>query len=259
MKTLMKVRTWLLPVLLICFILTAGLFPFAVKFTYAGRSESPAHILTYTTGNLTWDSATNVNPGTGVAELSLFSPEYQNVRSEDGDNVVAPGTEALNIVRLKNDVDSPIEYTAVLYRIKEESTLPVAPALTGSGFTDTHSYPLPGGVDKNQVVRAVTGTVEGGKIQDFDISWLWEYYESDQRDTVDTALGNKAAWATADEVMAGLYIVVAENPDSPDDPYTYPQVPKTGDSSNTMLYFALMILSGVLLFLLVLERRREKR
>ena len=111
------------------------------------------------------------------------------------------------------------------------------------------------------------------EIQDFDIAWLWEYYESDERDQMDTALGNKAAWATPDEVQAGLYIVAvedsypdAENPDAddpdrpdPDDPYTYPEVPQTGDSSNFALYLFLMLVGGVLLLLLLLERRKEKQ
>ena len=94
------------------------LFPFAMGFTYAGRNESPHHVLTYTTGSLTWNSATGVDPDTGVAELSLFSDHYQNVQSDNGEKVVAPGTENTNIVRLKNSVSRTITYVAVMYRIK---------------------------------------------------------------------------------------------------------------------------------------------
>ncbi len=211
MDALARLRHWLAPVALILFILEAALLPYAVGFTYAGRSQTPAHELTYTTGRLTWDSATGVDPDTGVAELSLFSAEYQHVRSDNGDSVVAPGTEALSTTRLISAVDYAIEYVAVLYREKQEDTLPVAPELRGDGFTDTDSYPLPDGVDASQVVRAVTGTVAARQVQDFDICWQWEYYQSDARDVQDTALGNRAAWATADEVMAGLYIVVVED------------------------------------------------
>lgn len=272
MNALMKVRTWLLPVLLILFILTAALLPFAVGFTYAGRSESPSHILTYTSGELTWDSATNVNANTGAAELSLFNANYQNVQSENGESVIAPGTEVLNIVRLKNAADHPIEYVAVFYRIKAEPTLPVIPELLGSGFANANSYPIPDGVAKSQVARAVTGTVNAGEVQDFDIAWFWEYSESDQRDMLDTALGNKAAWSSADEVTAGLYIVVVEesdsnepespdndDPDPSDDPYIHPQIPKTGDSSNVELYLVLMVISGVLMLVILLERRKERQ
>lgn len=102
----MRTRTypWLLPAVLILFLTQVVLFPFAMGFTYAGRNESPHHVLTYTTGSLTWNSATGVDPDTGVAELSLFSDHYQNVQSDNGEKVVAPGTENTNIVRLKNSV-----------------------------------------------------------------------------------------------------------------------------------------------------------
>ena len=204
-----KLYPWLLPAALILFLIQAVLFPLVVGFTYAGRSESPGHVLTYTTGALTWDSATGVDPDTGAAELSLFSETDQNVQSDNGEKVVAPGTERTNIVRLKNNVSRTITYVAVMYRVKEEADLPVEPVLLDSAaFTDTDTYPLPDGVTEDQVVRAVTGTVAGGQLQDFDISWSWSYYENDQRDQVDTALGNRAAWQEADRVTAGLYIVV---------------------------------------------------
>lgn len=287
-----KIKGWLLPVALILFLLEIILLPFATQLTYAGRSESPDHVLTYTTNKLTWGSDTDVEAQTGVAELSLFNSTYQNVEADNGDRVVAPGTEGKNIVRLKNDSGNTITYIAVMYRMKEEPTLPVEPVLANNAsFTDTQTYPLPAGVTKDQVVRAVTGTVDATQLQDFDITWLWEYYEDDERDVMDTKLGNRAALEIPDEVMAGLYIVVEEesgsdpgpgpsdpndpddsddpsNPDDPDDPsdsddpddpYTYPDVPQTGDTSNIMLYLALMAVSGVLLLLLLLERRKEKQ
>lgn len=309
----MRTRTypWLLPAVLILFLTQVVLFPFAMGFTYAGRSESPHHVLTYTTGSLTWDSATGVDPDTGVAELSLFSDYYQNVQSDNGDKVVAPGTENTNIVRLKNSVSRTITYVAVMYRIKEETALPVEPTLLDDeAFTNTDTYPLPDGVTQDQVVRAVTGTVDGGQIQDFDIHWQWNYYDSDQRDQVDTALGNEAACIEADEVTVGLYIVVMENEDpgdpdpedpenpdpenpdpedpdpenpdpetpdpenpdpenpdpedpgdtgEPDQPYIPPEVPKTGDNSHPTLYLTLMAISGVVLVLLLWDRRQEKK
>lgn len=226
MNRLIRKKEWLLPVILILFLLEAVLFPFATGLTYAGRNESPHHILTYSTGKLLWDSATDVDEETGVAELSLFNSVYQNVQADNGDKVIAPGTQGKNIIRLKNNVDYSIQYVAVMYRMKEEDALPVEPVMADdAAFTDTETYPLPEGVTKDQVVRAVTGTVGGNKIQDFDISWLWEYYESDERDQIDTSLGNKAAWDVADEVMAGLYIVVTDDYD-PD----YPYIQESSDS-----------------------------
>nr|WP_317400873.1 sortase B protein-sorting domain-containing protein [uncultured Gemmiger sp.] len=245
-------KTWLPPALLILFVLELLLFPLALGSTYASRSESPDHLLTYTTGALTWDSNTAVRAD-GVAMLDLFDGAYQNVQTQNGENLVAPGTEKTNIVRLKNSAGTAITYTALLYCAKAEETLPVEPQLAGSGFADTGRYPLPDDVAEDQVVRAVTGTLAAGAVQDFDIRWLWNYHESDARDQTDTVLGNKAAFADADDVTAGLYIVV-EDESRGSGSYILPQ---TGDDNHLGLYLVLLGVSGAGLVLTALARRRR--
>lgn len=260
MRTKPQIGRWLLPAVLILFLLEVILLPYAVGLTYAGRSEGPNHLLTYTTGTLTWDSPTGIRAD-GVAMLDFFDASYQNVQAQNGDNLVAPGTEKTSIVRLKNDTATPVRYTALLYRVKEEDTLPVAPRLTGADFADTDIYPLPEGVTKEQVVRAVTGTVAAGTVQDFDITWGWTYYEDDTRDKLDAALGNTAAFAEADKVTAGLYIVVEdEGSGSGDGPGSYiePGLPQTGDDSSLVLYVTLLLISGILMVLLWRERRKGR-
>lgn len=286
----------LLTAALILFLISAALFPFAVGITYSGRSEAPEHVLTYTTGKLTWDSATGIDAN-GAAEMSLFDAHYQNVDSQNSDSVVAPGTQGNSIVRLHNSVGYSIQYVAVLYQIKDEPQLPVQASLSGVGFADTQTYPLPDGVTESQVVRAVSGTLGGGQIQDFDILWDWTYFVSDERDVVDTQLGDKAAFLTADDVTVGLYIVVeedrpvdpvipidpvdptvpveSEDPDlpidvdpddddpvieeeDPDDPdYITPEIPQTGDKASGQAV-ALLALGGILLTLFVFERGRKQ-
>lgn len=244
-----KTTRWLLPAVLILFILQMITLPVMMGVTYSGRSESPNHILTYTQGKLTWDSATGIDEN-GVAELDLFDAIYNNVESSDGKNVVAPGTDGFNIVRLKNSVSGSVKYTAVLYRIRTNEALPVEASLTGA-FTDTTAYTLPDGVSANQVVRAVTGTVKGGEILDFDISWLWEFEESDQQDIIDTMLGIED---DPDTVTVGLYIVVEDN-----NSYVSPDIPKTGDNSHVGMYFGLMLISLIMLVLLLWDYRKEKK
>lgn len=261
MRTKPQIGRWLLPVALILFLLEVILLPYAVGLTYAGRSESPNHLLTYTTGTLTWDSATGIRAD-GVAMLDFFDNSYQNVQAQNGDNLVAPGTEKTSIVRLKNDAATPVRYTALLYRVKEEDTLPVAPQLTGTNFVDTGIYPLPEGVAKEQVIRAVTGTVAAGTVQDFDITWGWTYYEDDARDKLDTALGNTAAFAEADKVTAGLYIVVEDEGSGSghgSGSYIAPTIPQTGDDTPLTLYATLVLISSILLVLLWRERRKDRQ
>lgn len=257
-----RISRWLLPTVLILFILEVLSLPMVLGITYSGRSESPDNILTYTAGRLTWDSATGIDEN-GVAELNLFDAEYENVEAADGVKVVAPGTEGFHIVRLQNVVGASVDYTAVLYRIRTNDALPVEATLEGENFTDTTEYPLPEGVTEEQVVRAVSGIIRGKEILDFDISWLWEYDESADQNAIDTILGNQAE---ADEVTVGLYIVVEDynsyhsGGNSGDkDEYITPDSPQTGDNSNVGIYFVLMLISLFLLILLLIERKREKK
>lgn len=254
----------------------------------ADGGENASHILTYTPGSLVWDRATGIDEN-GAAVLSLFADAYQNVLSENGERVVAPGTDGHCTVRLVNEARYGIRYVAVAYRIKAAETLPVEPGFTCEGSEGTENYPLPEGVEESQVIRAVTGTLGGGETQDFRLDWLWEYYESDARDELDTALGDKAAFDTPDDVTAGIYIVVEDTyepplppapggsgkPEATDTPETTdtpvetdapgggdggwisPEVPKTGDDSRPWLYLALIILGGGGLALLLFGRRRE--
>ena len=244
-----KVTRWLLPTVLILFILEVLTLPLVLGITYSGRSESPDHVLTYTQGKLTWDSVTGIDKN-GAAELNLFDAEYPGVEAEDESKVIAPGTEGYSIVRLKNSVSGSVKYTAVLYSIRSSEQIPVEVELADSDFTDTENYPLPDGVKAYQVLRAVTGTVKGDEVQDFDILWQWEYETSEEQNETDTFLGDKDH---ADEVTAGLYVVVEDN-----NSYISPDVPKTGDENHIGMYLGLMGISLIVLILLLRDRRREK-
>lgn len=248
---LTKWNRWLLPVVLILFILQVIMLPWAMGFTWADRSDSPAHILTYTKNKLSWDSATGIRAD-GTAELSLFSPEYgSTVISAGGDDVVAPGTSNDIYVRLKNNVSGSIKYTAVLYELKSDERIPVKAGMKADGSTVTADYTLPDGVSASDVITAVTGRVAGKSLQDLDIDWLWEFYENDAQDVVDTALGNMEELP---EVTVGLYIVVEDG-----NSYVTPDSPQTGDNSHIGLYIGLMVVSFILLILLLLDRRREEK
>lgn len=253
MQTMAKRKSWLLPAMLILFILEVFTLPFVLGITYSGKSESPDHVLTYTENQLTWDGATDVSSD-GVAELSLFSSSYQNVLAENGEKVVAPGTDGSNIVRLSNRAKGPVDYTALLYAMKSSDKLPVTASLSSDGGTDVTEYLLPDGISEDNVIRAVTGTVGKDQIQDFDINWLWQYYEDAEQDVIDTALGNKAALSEADDVTVGLYITVEDN-----NSYFTPDVPQTGNPTAVGMYVGLMVVSAMVLVFLLLSRRREKK
>lgn len=245
--------SWLLPSVLILFILQVLLFPLAVGTTYSGRSESPDHILTYSKGSLVWDRGTEIEKS-GAAKLSLFDEAYDGTVRSDDDRVVAPGTAALHMIRLKNSASGEISYTAMLYQLRSDPALPVKACLQGVGFADAATYTLPENISRSQIVRCVSGTVKSGGIQDFDISWLWDYYDSSQQDRLDTDLGDRAAEEQAPDITLGFYITVQDG-----NSYVGPQPPKTGDSAAFGGYIALMCISGAALVLLLISRGREQK
>lgn len=243
-------RRRIIPALLVLVVLTAVTLPLALGPAWAAPAASPDRVLTYNVNRLTWDGAVSIRPD-GSAELTLFSANYPNVAASDGGRVIAPGTDGHNTVRLKNNVGGTIRYTAVLYAIKSNPALPVTPTLSGTYLADTTRYSLPAGVDKGSVLRAVSGSVRGFGLQDFDVDWLWDYSVGDVQDGADTDLGNAAArtlvtddgelipgeLGAMDNIAVGLYIVVEDN-----NTYYYP---KTGDTAPLALYAAVMTAAAV--------------
>ncbi len=254
-----KKNGWLLPATLVLFILSIISLPLMVILTYAGRSESPTHLLTFADEKLTWDENTEVGEN-GIAKLSFFSTYYQNVNSENEDNVFAPGTEQLTVIRLLNDSEETIEYTAISWMIKESDILPVYGRFESEGSVPTTNYAglLPEGVTEDQLLGAVTGSVDGKNIHDFDIDWYWTFERGDEvepgiyeYDEIDTYLGNKAAWEEADDALIGFAIIVEGETPVP--------TPPTGEGS--MLYWGigLVALSGVILLVELIFSRKQKK
>lgn len=259
---------WLLPTALVLFILEIITLPLVLVLTYAGRAESPQHLLTFKNEKLTWDENTVVHDD-GVAELSFFSTYYQNVNSENEDNVFAPGTELPTTIRLKNESGDTVRYIALAWMIKECDELDLHGDFEAPGSSPAADYErlLPEGVTADDLIgaRAVTGTVDSKAIQDFDISWWWIFERGEEiepgiyeSDPIDTYLGNKAAWDVADDATIGFLIVI-EGEDGP----IPPEPPKTGGNSMLGWAIALVAISGaVLVFAIVrrvMENRREKK
>ena len=250
MNNFEKLRAWMFPAILILFILQVMLLPVMIGLTYAVPAERPEHILTYRTGSLVWDKAASVRPD-GSAELSFFQTLYKNVNADNAERVLAPGTEKDSVIRLKNDTNKEITYTAVLYSLSTSQNLDIGASLSGDGFSDTSRYTLPEGVKKETVVRAVGGKLDAKRMQDFDINWFWNFEDgasTDGRDSIDTYLGNKAA----NEATLGFYLVVY------DDGEILPS-PQTGDNTVICGYVVLMLISGGLCLFLALTRKRRER
>ena len=240
--------------LLILFILEIAALPVVIGVTYATASEKPEHIITYTSGEpgrLMWDSKTQVDDN-GGALLSLFDSAYENVDGS-GDKVIAPGTERQSLIRLFNSAKNTVEYTAVLYSAGSTDDIPASASLTGEWLTDTDKADLPGGIAGDRVIRAVTGTLDGGRMEQFDISWQWDF-ERDGGDATDTSLGDKSAAGDPDDMTLGFYIVVRDNGVSVD-----PEAPVMGRYMPVAICVAALVVSGTLLLVLMIIGRNERK
>ena len=69
----LREKTNRLEVVLTLLLIQLILLPAALGVTYASSGTRPEHILTYTTGRLTWDSATETD-AQGAARLELAVP-----------------------------------------------------------------------------------------------------------------------------------------------------------------------------------------
>ncbi len=227
----------LLPAVVVLLVLQFITLPFVVCYTFADKADFPAGVLTYTTGKLQWDVKTDSQ---GIAEIDIFNPRYQSVKTENGDKTIAPGTENSIYARLINNSQGEITYTAVLFELKTSEEIAVYSKFNVQNSVATESFSLPEHVDYENVISAVTGRVTKGSKADFEINWLWEF-EID--DTVDTKLGNKQ---NLDDYTLGLYIVVE------DDNEVY--LPQTGDNGIITVYLIIFALSIILITVLLAEK-----
>ncbi|MGM9947332.1 hypothetical protein [Floccifex sp.] len=194
------------------------------------KGKSPNHVLTYTKGNLTWDSSTVVKEN-GIAYLNLFHSVYENAVSNNSEKITAPGVHNESIVRLYNQVNGPIQYKAFLYQIQDQEQMNV------------HSN-----LESNQVVNVLEGTIEGKKYRDLDISCLWPYEVSDQQDEIDSMMGDFASIDKPTNVEVGLYVVIED-----DNQYISTD---TSLQTHTNQYFVLLAIST--LIILILFRKKNK-
>lgn len=237
---------------LVLFLLEVITFPFVVKLTYSGTGNGVDRMLTYTPGKLVWDSENKIMPD-GTAILSLFSNSYQNAKSGNQEKILAPGVDMNSIVRLRNDSNHEIEYTAVCYKIQSGDMMEVNALIKGNGLKDATEVPQGKNYTPEQVSHAVSGKLSANQMQDFDVNVIWDFDVNDSTNQKDTKLGNNSANGNPGTLKIGFIVYVT------DLNYNLDPIPPTGDRSPLWLYLILITVSGFVLILLLIERRRQDK
>ena len=268
MSIIRKCSPWLLPTVLVLFILEVVCLPFVVKYTWPTDKPTAEHTLTYTKNKLTWDSDTIVDASTGAAKLNLFSEVYEEgdpanvtAESDNGDKIIAPGLKKDTIIRLYNSRATSISYWAALYYKKSTEDIPIVPDLEAENIFEeiTSGYSLPTEITAQgyTLLRAYHGYVDGQKISDLTVKWEWPF--EDGRDALDTELGDRAANEDFEDIQVGLYVYIEDyatgggggsggggggtvkpdDPDTPDDPdepgTDDPDTPPTYDDDDVII------------------------
>ncbi len=260
-KKLISKRGILATLVVILLIVAVVTFPYAFNLTWSLPGASAERTLTYEEGDLTWDKDAKVNED-GSVQLSMFKSSYENVKSNDGSEVVAPKTGESVGVRIVNKSDKEIKYTAVLYRT-DDLEVPLLAGLSGEGAVNPT---LPEGVTSEQLVDTSEGVINGNNTKTVDVDWQWREATTQAEDDFDAKL------ATASEeknVNYKLYVTVSDYHYTPGkdkdgkgnaDKDGSTIKPKTSDNMDMKLWFALTVLSLCAVgFLLVRDTRDEKK
>ena len=231
----------------------------SITFRHVGYHPDNHRLLTANPGfrvyddNTVWESQT---------DIEIFKISYENgeitVRSENGDKVLAPGTENTYRFALENTGNVDLEYSLEMeawFGDKEDTDPYIIPVLArvtdyrGNYLAGT-SENMPDVLELNGVTHK--GSLTKGYIAPYTLEWQWPF-EGD--DVYDTMLGNLAV---EEEITLTIKINVLSSytPDAGDDD----GIPKTGDSGAVLLAFAAMVVSGVCLLVLMLlpwQKRRD--
>ena len=206
--------------------------------------------------------------------VEIFRIRYDNngdlvytVNSENGDRVIAPGTENTYEFTLRNTGSVALDYrlTVESYFTGEDNdgnpvTIPVDARMreyTGEwlvGGADS----WPDVLELNKVDRA--GVLGAGMIADYALDWRWPFErgtgdELKANDAFDTSLGNLAV-----DKDLELHIIIRTVAEADENPETTggEKPPQTGDDYNFVMWIVLAAVCLVLIiFLIIFKRRRD--
>jgi len=194
--------------------------------------------------------------------VEIFKVSYENgeqvitVKSDDGNKVIAPGTENTYTFKLKNTGDVAMDYTVEIdaYFAPTDITIPITARICRydgkwvTGNKDVYS-------DVSTLNKATDSSTLGrGKFTYYTLDWVWPFESGN--DELDTLLGSMA-----NEQDITFTIVIKTTATESDNPNADGGItpPQTGDNSNLTMWIALMFGSLILMLFLILTNEKEKR
>lgn len=248
---------WLCLILVGVFILSSKAYN-----VFAGSAQEPDAIVSFDRNEFTWNVETD---SSGCAKLDIFKHNDANVKSVNGDTLIAPGTSGKYLVRMCNEMDAKMGYTVLVYK-SALMDIPINVELSGNNLDEIDSNSIPETLLSNDIIGAYQGTVKGGRHAELGISWVWSFEGTEVDDQNDTYLGNLAC---KEDVTYELRVLVISEADYKSAVEQSPRhgtttktgkttASKTGDLSRTGTYLIIMILAVVIIILLWKRWRRDR-
>ena len=203
--------------------------------------------------NTVWSTNTQVE----IFRISYVNGEQViTVNSDNGDKVIAPGTENSYTFKLKNTGNVALDYTVEIdaYFAPADIVIPITGRLNRYDGTW-----VVGGRDEYIAVPVLDaaedkGTLGAGKYTYYTLDWLWPFESGN--DELDTMLGNLAT-----EQDLTFTIVIKTTATESSDPYDDSGItpPQTGDNTNLTLWIVLAVSSFAMMMFLLFYQNKEKR
>ncbi len=193
-------------------------------------------------------------------KVEIFRVSYVNgeqvitVNSDNGDKLIAPGTENSYTFKLKNNGDAALDYIVKVdaYFTPGDIVIPITGRLNrydgkwiaGNGENYVNVSALDAAEDK--------ATLGAGKYTYYTLDWIWPFESGN--DELDTKLGNLA---TEQDLVFTVVITTEAAESSDPDNNGGILLPHTGDDSSLILWVILAIVSFVLIFYPLIGKRRS--
>lgn len=228
----------------------------------SGTTEPSAPVETAPPKNPGFEASDDKTVWSTNTQVEIFKISYENgeqiitVKSDNGDKVIAPGTQNSYTFKLKNTGNVALDYTVEIdaYFTPADIVIPITGRLNRYDGTW-----VVGGRDEYAAVPVLDaaedkGTLGAGKYTYYTLDWLWPFESGD--DELDTLLGNLAA-----EQDLTFTIVIKTTATESSNPYDDSGItpPQTGDNSNITLWIVLAVSSFLMMLFLLFYQNKEKR
>ena len=141
--------------------------------------------------------------------INLFSDSYTNVESEDGNNIIAPGTDGEYKFNVSGTSEVAYEVTAdisVEYSSEWGEYYPLEFSVNGTDWTSFEQFETNlANALKSKVMEPNT-TYNSSQT----IYWRWPFHVSKELDIKDTIVGQLAATGTAPTVTVDMTITAVQ-------------------------------------------------